>query len=324
MAIIGLIIWCITVFVCLCFLFKSPQFISRRVKDYRFSNYSRNLIEKDHKFICAHVQLIDNYRNNQRPPQTFILTAAGYLLLFFALSAILLAVCVWSGEYIIWFADLFGNRPTKSSFLVLPFGGVFTLIVGMFFGLVVIIPALQFWVVKKNKDRVASFLFLARSYYPSEDQSVLTKRTADDLEVLLRQGVIDSHRKYTLDDFIRIGIDEQQKLNRKLVTASTILFLSMLLMSVFNFVKVTNDEIIYSPAYSFAVTIKSVDDVVGAKYICETKDNEHILKLLVELNNGYKFRVRRHEISSMDGILKAVNIPLGEIDAADSKCQNKR
>ena len=324
MATFGFIVWCIAIVVSICFLFRSPKFISSRVMGYLFPGYGRELKEQDHKFIQAHTQIIDEYRGKPQPPRSFILSGSGYLALFILSSAIVMAILSFGGPYVVWLADMTGNRVVEFSFLVFPFGGTFTLLVGMFLNSGIIVPALQFWAAKKDKIQVASFLFSPSSYGSADQPEQLTKRTSDYLEILLREGSIDRNKKYTIGDLTKICVYEQTKQNRRLVTASCTLFFSMFLMDALEFVKISNNEIIYSPAYSFAIKMVHVDDVVSVKYICEKKRNDRILKMLVELNSGYSFKVRRHEIKNMSPILTALENPLEDIDEAHAECERSR
>jgi len=325
MATIGFIIWYVTIFGCLSVLFISPKLISKRINEYRFPNYSRIFVDEDNKFIREHVQLIDNYRvANKDQPKAFIIKSGGMFLLFIILEAVMMAILLWGGKYLVWLLDLIGNRSTESSYLVLPFGGTLTLAVGLFFGLFIVVPALQLWAVRNNKEQAAAFLLLPASYHDKKTPEEIEKGTAEHLTVLIREGRLDSRKSYTIDELIEINIFNTHRRNIELVLAAIIIFFSMFTMSAFEFVKISNKQIVYSPSYSFKVTTQNFEQVTSAKYICVTEDNERYLKLLVELDNGYKFRVRRFEIENMDAILKASNISLSDTDAAYETCKSKK
>lgn len=312
MATLGLIFWCMTMCFCLCILFKLPKFISKHFNNYRFPNYSRNLTNVDNDFINRYAQLIDNHRAiYEKIPKRFIITSPGYLMLFMVLTCVIFAILRSGGEPVVWLSDVIGNRSTESSYLISPLGGQFTLIIGMFLSFAFIVPAIQFWAVRANIEQLTSFLIVPYTNSKTTPK-VLKKGTSDALEILVRKRVLDSHRNYTIDEFIAIGVTQEQKSHIKMVLASTVLFFSVYIMSVFEFVKVSNNQIIYSPPYSFKVTVKNLDDVTNTKFVCESYRGERRLKLLVGLDNGYQFKVVRFLAPAMDAILDTSNLALND------------
>ena len=322
------IIWCIGIIISLCVLFSWPKFIFKRFNEYRYPNHSRDLTKEDREFIDHHVKLIEKQQvviSKQKRP--FIFGAASFVLLFFGVMAVLLTLFLFSPTLNDWLTDIITNRRYASSVLVDPFSSIWLFLIGIMVG-PILISVLEVLAIKKNK-RLATFNLLMPNYETkvgteafSEKLREIRKRKADDLAILIREGAIDSSKSYFFDELLQSLIVLQHRRVKRIGVSLTSFTLLCFILDIFNFDKVTNNEIIYSPAFSFEITYKDFDNVVGANYICVNEDNKRHLKLLIELDNGYKFRVRKHRIEKIDHMLDATNISFKNIDKANEWCQN--
>lgn len=329
MATIVFMIWCIGIVLSLCVFFRQPRTIFKQIDEHRFPNYSRYLTPQDHAFIDSHLKLIESHQavlsKIKRP---FIFGPLAQVLLFFVFMAVALMLFILSPKLNEWLTDLTINRSSGPSFLVDPYSSIWTFLIAIMVGSIAWIPIFQILVGKKNAE-TDRFNLLMPSYEtkPGTEEFLdelrdIRTRIANNLKTLIREGNVDSSKNYTLDALLNRLSQHRLKLVKRLGVASLAFMFLVVIMEAFNFVKITSNEIVYSPSFSFKVTTKNFEDVSKANYICVNEDNERRLKLSVELENGFNFSVRKYQIEKMNSVLEAANITLGRIDEADSWCKN--
>jgi len=323
------IFWCIGIIVSLSAFFMQPKYIFKRLNEYHFPNYSRDLTKTDNEFIDRHLHLVEKHQlilSKQKRP--FILGAKSYVFLFFIMMAVFLMLFISSSRLNNWLTDLTTNEIYFSSFLVDPYPSNLTFVTAIFLGLLIWNPILQILINNKNEKTLTYNLLMPNyetkvgteefSYKLEEIRTRITKT----LSILIRENALDSRDNYSLDEILKSLIRDQAKHVKRLGFASLAFFFLVYIMDAFNFTKITNNAIIYSPSFSFKVTAKSFADVTSAKYSCVKEDTDRHLKLLVELDNGYQFRVRKYRIEKMKAVLDAADISLRNIDEADEWCKN--
>ena len=329
MATIVFIIWCMCIIISLCTLFLWPKNIFKRLKEYRFLNYSRDLTKEDIEFVDHHVQLIESHQSiisNQKRP--FILGQWSFVLLFLVFMAMLVMLFIWSAKFNNWLTDLTINRPYTSSALLNPFPSILTLCLAIFLGSIIWLPVLQIMALRRDKEKLTYNLLMPNyeTKIGTEAFSIkleeIRARIANNLAVLIREDMLDSSKNFFLDEILGSLIEQQSRAVKRLGAASLAVMILVYIMDTFNFVKITSDEIVYSPAFSFKVISKKFEDVTSANYICVNEDNSRRLKLSVKLDNGYEFRVRKYQIEEMGAVIETNNIVLRNIDDADEWCKN--
>ena len=312
-----------------CFLFGLPKRIFNQFNEYRFPNYSRDLNVKDHEFVERHIELIESQQaaisQTKRP---FVLGPLALVLIFCAMLAVLLIFFITSSELNNSLTNIIINSPSDSSVLIDPYPSTLVFLIAIMVGSILWIPFIIILAIRKNKQKSAYSLLI-----PNYETSFGTKEFSDKLKDIrvsiagnlytaLREGDLESYKNYSFDELLRTLRQQQSKHIKRLGLASLSFMFLVYIMDAFNFVKITNNQIIYSPAFSFKVTTKSFDNVTSAKYSCVKEDNERHLKLLVKLDNGYHFRVREYQIEKMDTMLKSANISLKNIEQANEWCNN--
>ena len=317
------------IFVALVVFFVKPKYIFKRLNEDHLPNYSRGLSKTDNEFIDRHLHLIEKHQlflSKQKRP--FILGAISYVLLFFIMMAVFLMLFVSSSSLNNWLTDITTNEIYFSSFLVDPYPSILTFVTAIFLGLIIWIPILQILIINKNAKTLTYNLLMPSHETKSGTEEFSDKlkeirtRITKTLSTLIREKLLDSRNNYSLDEISKILIGDQAKHVKRLGFASLAFFFLVYIMDAYNFTKITNNAIIYSPAFSFKVTTKRFDDITSAKYSCVKEDNDRHLKLLVELDNGYKFRVRKYRIEKMSSVLDAADISLRNINEADEWCKN--
>jgi len=328
MEVVFLIIWGVGVIICLCTLFSRPRKIFIKYYEYRFPNYSRKLTKKDIEFIEDHVDLLETHQsgisNKKRP---FVLGQWSFVLIFCLLLVVLLALFIYSPKLSEWLTDLAISRSDNPSFLVDPFPSILLFAFSIFFIFFWIGP-LQFLAIKHDPNK-ASYLLLIPHYetkvgteeFALKSKEIMTTIKAN-LSIFLRKGVLDSSRTYSPDELIsRLSRQLYMRMIRLVFSTITLVFL-LYIMDVFNFVKISEDTITYSPAFSFSVTFKTFEDVKSADYVCEKQDNNRHLKIRVTLDDGHTFKVRKHNFEKVPAFLDARNVSSSEIEEQDEWCNN--
>ena len=323
------IIWCTGICLSVCALFARPKHIFNQFNEYRFPNYSRDLNEKDSEFVERHIELIENQQTElSKIKRPFALGPTALVLLFFAMMAVLLILFISSSELSNLLTNISINTRDDSSFLIDPYPSILVFLVAIMIGSIVWIPIMIILAIRTNKQKSAYNLLLPNYETTVGTQEFSDKlkdirtRIASNLYTALREKALESHKNYSFEELQRTLIYQQSRHVKRLGFASLAFMFLVYIMDAFNFVKITNNQIIYSPAFSFKVTTKNFGDVTSAKYSCVKKDNERHLKLLIELDDGYKFRVRKYRIHKMNAVLDAVDISLINIDEADDWCKS--
>lgn len=314
--------WCIGVVVSLSAFFMQPKYIFNRLNEYYFPNYSRDLTKKDYEFLDHHLYLIEKHQlliSKKKAP--FIFGWMCHILIQFIMMAVFFKWLLLSPSLNDWLTDLIPNETYSSSFLVDPSPSLWTFLIAMFLGLTIWVPILQILLARKNVEKL-TYKLLITSFGAKVGTEEFLDEIAQTLLTLIRERVLESHDNYSLDEILRSLIRNQAKHVRRFALASLALFFLVYIIDVFNFTKITNNKIIYSPAFSFNVTTKSFHEVTSAKYICKNGRDRRYLKLLVELDDGHQFRVRKFEIGKIKTVIDVAGISLGNINEADKWCEN--
>jgi len=329
MAMIGLIIWYLSIVIALCALFDFHKMILRKFNVYRDPNSSKDITRVEREFVERHVKILEVHQlkiSEMKRPS--ILGQWSIVPLFFILMAAILVIFMLTPNFSDWLIQSFTLKSTTSNPLVVPYPNILTFAMALMLSLAGIVPALRFLFIRKNTKNFSFLLLLPSHEIKPQTEEYTTaikdirKNLAKVLSSLIQEDSISSVNNYSLQELLKILTKKESGFRKRIGLASLSLMFLGYIMSAFEFVKVTSGEIVYSPPYSFEIIRRPLDSVESTTYLCKRDDNDRYLKLKVKLDDGFEFSVRRIEFNNLDAPLKASNIELKDLDAASDWCKN--